>query len=286
MSDATANIRSGGGGPNLARLVITVPGLLLLSSAVAAALRRVDPDGLAFKIIVAFAALLIVGGGVYAVVRFARLRRPLAAGTLGAAAGIIASVGLPLSLPTTGEGHVGLAINATALAVGCFAVGRVAARRPWCGGCGRWAERRLIALPPDAADSLVAAQRDGSLINELAGLAPIARPLTVSDRRYLAVGLERCDTPRCGSAALSFRDVRFGGGVGQMQQYDLAIGRSPIPRVPLDRHELAQLAGVFGVVEPADDVPDTPRRAGGAVATIENSTAPTPAAPFAGGVCS
>ena len=303
-------IHSGGKGPAPGRFLPGMLALLLASLSLSAVLVTAFEAGFYMSVLIALILAVPLGVAVFGFVWWTHLRWPLLAGGIGLLAGAVAYLGqyhlwfvwqfgselwhridtLPdiihlrmltdsstSSATPAAEADVspvenwvffGLELMFMAGAGGL--VGFLAAKRPWCGRCGRWAERTVVALPRDLADGIATAE-DDALLEGLAECGPFARPVSPGDRQYVAVALEKCPSPACGTAALSIRRIGFGGGIGQMQTYDMALGNQLRPRRPLTPADLRQLAPMFGDQALAEEAPNESPAVSptGAAATID-----------------
>lgn len=121
----------------------------------------------------------------------------------------------------------------------------VAAGRPYCNHCGQWMRRDGEFLPEGSSERLIEAVEKNSLGN-LLGLEAL-NPMKV--RRFTAVMVSWCP-PRRGRASrcpayLSIKKIRFGGGVGQINQIDLTFGRTRLRMRPLTTRQIADLRPRF-----------------------------------------
>lgn len=123
--------------------------------------------------------------------------------------------------------------------------GLAASGRPYCNHCRKWMRRDADFLPAGIAPALVqAVERDrlGDLL-DLPSNAPGAR------RRYTVVTVSWCPPvagrPSLCPAFLSVKSVKYGGGVGQLNQIDLAIGRTSLRMHPLTEQQIAELRPRF-----------------------------------------
>lgn len=139
--------------------------------------------------------------------------------------------------------YAGLELGIVAFVGVGFAL--AAASRPYCSRCRKWMRRDAIFLPADAAPSLVqAVQKD--CLGDLLGLGSVNLH---SSRQYTAVTVAWCP-PSGGGASrcpgfLSIKSVSFGGGIGQLNQIDLAIGRTGLGMHPLTQRQIAELQARF-----------------------------------------
>jgi len=119
------------------------------------------------------------------------------------------------------------------------------ASRPYCTHCREWMRRDAQLLPEGAWQPLLEAI-EGDSLDDLLGL-PEVSPFT--HRRFTAVTVAWCP-PRRGRAAkcpayLSIKEVRYGGGLGQLNQVDLSYGRTRLRMHPLTKRQIAALRPCF-----------------------------------------
>jgi hypothetical protein len=116
------------------------------------------------------------------------------------------------------------------------------AGRAFCESCGHWKNRSVAFFPPNHGRA-IAQLLD---TNELSSLVQMPRAAANQKKGYTAAAVEFCGnpTPAC-QIFFAVKDVNVGGGVGQMNQYDLAIGRRRVKRVILFPAEIAAVAPVF-----------------------------------------
>jgi len=116
-----------------------------------------------------------------------------------------------------------------------------AAGRPYCCRCRKWMRREARFLPAGLAPSLAQAVRNDTLGNLLGA----ASSGPGASRRYTAVTASWCpqvDRQPCQCPAyVSVKAVSYGGGVGQLNQIDLALGRTWLRMHPLSERQIAEL---------------------------------------------
>lgn len=142
---------------------------------------------------------------------------------------------------TPGLNWFNSAIELSTVLLFTIAAAVASASRPYCTHCREWMRRDAELLPQGAWQPLLEALADDSL-DDLLGLPEIS-PFT--QRKFTAVTVGWCP-PRRGRAAkcpayLSIKQVRYGGGLGQLNQVDLSFGRTRLRMHPLTKQQIASL---------------------------------------------
>lgn len=106
--------------------------------------------------------------------------------------------------------------------------------------------RRDAALLPEGAWQPLLKAVETDSLDDLLGLPEVS---PFRQRQFTAVTVAWCP-PRRGRAAkcpayLSIRDVRYGGGLGQLNQIDLSFGRTRLRMQPLTKRQIAALRPRF-----------------------------------------
>ncbi len=121
--------------------------------------------------------------------------------------------------------------------------GFVRARRGFCENCHRWQSMEQAIFPyghgTDIAEIVISGNLSGLQFHET-----IAMPQKGS---YTSLAVEYCrpdegQAPTC-PAYVSVKDVRMGGGMGQINQFEAAPGKRRLHRFLISRDQITQLTG-------------------------------------------
>jgi hypothetical protein len=121
--------------------------------------------------------------------------------------------------------------------------GLIRARRGYCENCRRWLTMAQAVFPYGSGKDIAEMVTTGNL-SALQNLATIAMP---QKGAYTSLAVEYCvsdegQTPTC-PAYVSVKDVRIGGGIGQINQVEAAPGWKRLRRRLISKEEIAQLIG-------------------------------------------
>jgi hypothetical protein len=135
------------------------------------------------------------------------------------------------------------------IVVGTTLLGFIRARRCYCERCGQWKEMAFVALTRGSGKKIVEAMEQGDL-SVVAQMTPVP---VLPHAAYTGIAVEHCATrqgeaPAC-PAYLSVREISQGGGVGNINRFDLALGRRLLKRVELTEQEIADLAPHFPTLQ-------------------------------------
>jgi hypothetical protein len=133
--------------------------------------------------------------------------------------------------------------------------GFIRARQPYCENCGRWKKQELGFLVRGQGKRVVSALDSGNL----AEVAQMPAAVIKFRSAYTALAVEYCPSAegqaRSCPVYFSVKEVWRGGGLGQFQQFDVALGRMLIRRMVLNADETQALAAKFPSLASIAEIP-------------------------------
>jgi hypothetical protein len=129
------------------------------------------------------------------------------------------------------------------------------ASRSYCDRCRKWTRRQLHIFPEGSGGALAESARD----RQWAVWQAMPHMSLGGRRRYTAAAVECCLPvgPEVPGIALSecpvyvsLKDVRFGGGLGHLNQWDLALGASRLKNFQLTAADMGPLSKIFPILGP------------------------------------